>query len=136
MSLPVDLNDDGTTTQNAEDLTAIGTLGKSLTQARRAPPSSKRHSNSVSQAARNMHVCVAFDYMRVGVSEIQSMKDYYPAMEAMFEEQTRKSDERRQERGAPQTEKGERAPTAQGAEQMEGEGSAGKESGQRKGEER
>ena len=99
------LNGDGTTTHHPEDLTAIGTLGKSLTQGIRARPSSRHRSNSVLQAARNMHVCVAFDYMRVGVSEIQSMKDYYPAMEAMFEEQTRKSDERRQERGAPQTEK-------------------------------
>ena len=98
-------SDDSTTTQPSEDLTAIGNLGKRLAQARGPPLSSNHHSSATPPAARNMHVCVAFDYMRVRVSEIRTMKNCYPAIEAMFEEQSRKSEEKRKARGAPQTKK-------------------------------
>ncbi|RMZ76400.1 hypothetical protein DV737_g4835, partial [Chaetothyriales sp. CBS 132003] len=45
--------------------------------------------------AANMAVCVAFDYMRVRVSQIKDCKRFYPAIEAMFAEMAQRSDERK-----------------------------------------
>lgn len=66
--------------------------------------SSANEANGVSTAQQapnataQMHVAVAFDYMRVKVSEIAGLKDIYPKMQAFFDEQERKAEAERQTR--------------------------------------
>ena len=48
-----------------------------------------------SSAARNMAVCIAFDYMRVRVSQIKECKKLYPAIQAMFNEMEQRSEDKR-----------------------------------------
>ena len=47
------------------------------------------------QVANRMAICVAFDYMRVRVSQIKECKKLYPAIQAMFDEMEARSEERR-----------------------------------------
>ena len=56
-------------------------------------------------AAANMHIAVAFDYMRVKVSEIAGLKDIYPKIQALFDEQEHKAEVERQARIRQEEEK-------------------------------
>ena len=53
------------------------------------------HNRRQNSAAESMAVCVAFDYMRVRVSQIKECKKLYPAIQAMFNEMEQRSEERR-----------------------------------------
>lgn len=46
---------------------------------------SETSNETLHRAAHEMNVCVAFDYMRVKVSQIKGMKELYPAIEKAFE---------------------------------------------------
>ena len=47
---------------------------------------------SIEPSREEMNIGVAFDYMRIKVSDIKNMKLYYPAIEKMFEEQREEVD--------------------------------------------
>ena len=51
------------------------------------------------RAAVQMHIAVAFDYMRFKVSEIAGLKDIYPKIQALFDEQDAKAEKEKEKRG-------------------------------------
>ena len=56
-------------------------------------------------ATGRLHIAIAFDYMRVRVSEIAGLKDIYPKIQALFDEQEHKAEAERQERIRKEEEK-------------------------------
>ena len=56
-------------------------------------------------AAAQMHIAIAFDYMRVKVSEIAGLKTIYPEIQALFDEKEHEAEVERQERIRKEEEK-------------------------------
>ncbi|RMD41061.1 hypothetical protein DV735_g4068, partial [Chaetothyriales sp. CBS 134920] len=75
-----------TDTRASEDANLIASLSAS-----RAASLERRRAT----VATNMAVCVAFDYMRVRVSQIKDCRRLYPAIQAMFAEMEQRSDDRK-----------------------------------------
>lgn len=59
--------------------------------------SAEQHAAWLKKVREEMNVCVAFDYMKIKVSQIKEMKNYYPAIERMFELDQERSDTKRGE---------------------------------------
>ncbi|RMZ78404.1 hypothetical protein DV738_g3919, partial [Chaetothyriales sp. CBS 135597] len=73
-------------TRASEDANLIASLSAS-----RAAALERRRA----AVATNLAVCVAFDYMRVRVSQIKDCRRLYPAIQAMFAELEQRSEERK-----------------------------------------
>lgn len=100
--------EEGTAGQEAEPIEADGppptTDNSTHNQEQKTGASTPDRPSSVTprpgtplrSAFSNLPIAIAFDFMRIKVSEIAGAKQYYPAIQAMFDQQEAISDERRE----------------------------------------
>ncbi|ETN46303.1 uncharacterized protein HMPREF1541_00487 [Cyphellophora europaea CBS 101466] len=88
--------EEGNASQDAEPIEGVDGA-PSVDEASRPAARAKKPAPLLRSLASNLPIAIAFDFMRIKVSEIAAAKQYYPAIQVMFELHEALNEERREE---------------------------------------